>query len=66
MKGEPQELIAWLERDPEIDRGEAESLFQQMESRGYNPPKRERILDWMSRQEFPICQNPEDPAQCNV
>jgi hypothetical protein len=63
---EPQELIAWLAKDPEIAGAQAESLVQQVESRGYNPPKRERILDWMSRQEFQICPNPEDPAQCNV
>jgi len=63
---EPEELISWLDKDPEVDQDSAESLLRQVESRGYNPPKRERILEWMSRQEFPICPNTEDPGQCNV
>jgi len=63
---EPEELISYLDKDPEVDRDRAESLVRQVESRGYNPPKRERILEWMSRQEFPICPNTEDPGQCNV
>jgi len=63
---EPEELISSLEKDPECDRRQAESLVQQVESRGYNPPKRERILDWMRRQDFPICPEPADPGQCNV
>jgi hypothetical protein len=37
-----------------------------VEERDYNPPKRERILEWMRKQEFPVCPNPEDPGQCNV
>lgn len=37
-----------------------------MQSRDYTPPKRERILEWMERQGFPICPDPSDPAQCNV
>jgi len=60
------ELISWLEKDPECSPEQAESLVQQVEARGYNPPKRERILDWMRRQEFPICPDPDDPGQCNV
>jgi hypothetical protein len=63
---EPQELIAFLDKDPECDRATAEALVQQVESRDYNPPKRERILDWMSRQDFPICPDPTDAGQCNV
>jgi hypothetical protein len=39
---------------------------QQVEERGYNPPKRERILEWQEQQEFPICPNPDDPDACNV
>jgi len=63
---EPDELISWLGKDPEIESEQAESLLRQVESRGYNPPKRERILEWMSKQEFPICPDTEDSGQCNV
>ena len=37
-----------------------------MNTRNYNPPHRDRILEWMDRQEFPICPGAEDPRQCNV
>ncbi len=63
---ERDELIDWLDKDPDCDREQVESLVQQVEARDYNPPKRERILEWMRRQEFPICPNPDDPGQCNV
>jgi hypothetical protein len=60
------ELISHLAKDPECANEEAESLLKQVESRDYNPPKRERVLDWMRRQDFPICPDPGDPGQCNV
>ena len=63
---EPDELAAYLDKDPECAPGQAQSLIQQVEARGYNPPKRARILDWMSRQDFPICPDTSDPGQCNV
>ncbi|MDZ8104757.1 MAG: hypothetical protein RM338_03915 [Nostoc sp. DedQUE12a] len=31
-----------------------------------NPPPRERILEWQSQQEFPICPNPDEKDACNV
>ena len=34
--------------------------------RDYNPPRRERILEWQAQQEFPICPTPDDPGACNV
>jgi hypothetical protein len=62
----PGEVAAYLEKDPECDRAQAESMITQVESRDYLPPKRERILEWMRRQEFPVCPDPNDPGQCNV
>ena len=63
---EAGELIDHLQKDPDCDREQAEVLVEQVELRNYNPPKRERILDRMRRQEFPICPDPTDPGQCNV
>jgi hypothetical protein len=63
---EPDELMSYLAKDPECDGEQAGSLLRQVESRDYNPPKRERILEWMNRQDFPICPDPSDPGQCNV
>jgi len=32
----------------------------------YNPPRRERILEWQREQEFPILPAPDDPDCGNV
>lgn len=63
---EPEELMQYLMMSPALDEQGAKRLITQVEARGYNPPKRERILEWMGRQEFPICADPDDPDQCNV
>jgi hypothetical protein len=60
------ELVAQLTRDPNFGETEARSLVHQVRARDYNPPRRERILEWQSRQDFPIRPNPEDPRACNV
>jgi hypothetical protein len=60
------ELVSMLEKDPECDANEARSLIHQENARTYNPPHRDRILEWMDRQQFPICPNAEDPRACNV
>jgi len=63
---EREELLEYLTKDPECDPARAKSLVEQVESRGYNPPKRERILEWMQKQDFPLCPDTGDPTQCNV
>jgi hypothetical protein len=60
------ELLEQLMKDPDVDEAKARALIEQVEARGYNPPKRERVLEWMSKQEFPICPDPDDAGQCNV
>ena len=40
--------------------------FGRMEGRDYNPPKRDRILEWQAQQEFPILPNVNDPDCGNV
>ena len=60
------EVLTYLMKDPAMDEQKARSLLAQIEARGYNPPKRERVLEWMSKQDFPICPDPSDPDQCNV
>jgi hypothetical protein len=61
-----EELVQWLTKDGDTDENEARALVQQVEEKGYNPPKRERILEWQEQQDFPICPNPDDPDACNV
>ena len=60
------ELIRLLANQPDQNEETARSLVRQVEGRDYNPPKRERILEWQAQQDFPICPTPDDPRSCNV
>lgn len=59
-------MVRLLEHQPEMDEHEARALVAQVREHDYNPPKRERILEWQARQDFPICPNADDPTACNV
>lgn len=61
-----EELVKHLREDPTLDDTQARALVQQVSSAGYNPPKRAKILDFMKRQDFPICPDSGDPDACNV
>lgn len=60
------ELLTWLRKNPGFSDEEARALVTQVQGRDYNPPRRERILEWQAEQEFAICPNAEDPDACNV
>ena len=62
---ERDELVALLAQDGDMDETKAKALVQQVESRDYNPPSRQRILEWQAEQDFPICPTPDDPNACN-
>src|SRR5215210_6772291 len=55
-----EELVGYLQRNPGFSEDQARALYLQVQGRDYNPPKRDRILQWQAEQEFPICPNPED------
>jgi hypothetical protein len=59
------ELAGLLERNPGVTPEQARALVMQVQGRDYNPPKRERILEWQRQQDFPICPT-DDPDACNV
>jgi hypothetical protein len=61
-----EELIRLLGNQPDHNETEARILLRQVQTRDYNPPKRERILEWQAQQDFPICPTPDDPTSCNV
>ena len=63
---ENEELANLLAKDDDTDEQEAKALVQQVEEKGYNPPRREKILQWQEQQDFEICPNSEDPDACNV
>jgi DNA primase large subunit len=60
------ELIDYLQKDQDFSEREARALVQQVQGKDYNPPKRERILEWQSQQDFPICPDSDDPDACNL
>jgi DNA primase large subunit len=60
------ELVELLTKDRDSDEQEIRALVQQVEEKGYSPPRRDRVLEWQSQQDFQICPNPDDPDGCNV
>src|SRR5512138_3113809 len=42
------EVIRLLSQQPDVDEQEARVLLLQVQGRDYNPPKRERILQWQA------------------
>jgi len=60
------ELFGALAKGEGADESELKSLVQQAFTRDYNPPRREKILEWQAHQDFPICPDPDDPNACNV
>ena len=63
---EQDELVRLLGNVPDHGEDDARALLRQVEAKDYNPPKRDRILQWQSQQDFPICPTPDDPTSCNV
>jgi DNA primase large subunit len=61
-----EDLVQLLSHGGDTDERKARALVKQVEDHDYNPPRRERILEWQAKQEFPICPNPDDPDACNV
>lgn len=61
-----EEIIDLLSAQPDLDEEEARALLLQVKAHDYNPPRRERILQWQAQQEFQICPWPDDPNACNV
>jgi DNA primase large subunit len=61
-----EELVQTLLKNPGFTEEKARALYVQVQGKDYNPPRRERILEWQKQQDFPICPNPDDPDACNV
>jgi DNA primase large subunit len=60
------EIVSLLAKQPDMDEKEARIQLLQVQERDYNPPNRQRILEWQEMQDFPICPTPDDPNACNV
>ena len=60
-----EDLVKLLAKGKDMTEVKAGALVRQVEERGYNPPRREKILEWQAQQDFPICPDPDDPNACN-
>ena len=60
------EVLAELTKDKDFSDEQARVMLRQVEGRDYNPPRRERLLEWQSQQDFPILPFPEDPDCGNL
>jgi len=60
------EVVAYLTRDKDFSEEQARLMVTQVQGRDYNPPRREKILEYQKQQEFPILPNPDDPDSGNV
>ena len=60
------DLVGILAKDEDANEQEVRAMVQQVREKGYNPPNRDKILEWQSKQDFQICPNPDDPDSCNV
>lgn len=60
------ELLGYLTKDKDFSEEEARTMVSQVQGRDYNPPRREKILQYQKEQEFPIIPNPDDPDSGNV
>ena len=60
------ELVDLLTKDHDADEQEVRAMVQQVQDKGYSPPRREKILEFQNQQDFAICPTPDDPDACNV
>ena len=61
-----EELTRVLSQDKDFSEEQARQLVHQVQDKDYNPPRREKILEFQAQQDFPIIPNPEDPDAGNV
>jgi len=60
------DVTKWLMKDKDVDETKARTLVEQVAERDYNPPRRERLMEWQQKQDFPIIPNPDDPDEGNL
>ena len=61
-----EEVLAWMMKDKDVDEEKATLMLRQVEGRDYSPPRRDKILDYQSKQDFPILPNVDDPDSGNL
>ena len=61
-----EEVLAWMMKDKDVDEEKATLMLRQVEGRDYNPPGRDKILDYQSKQDFRSLPEPDDPDCGNL
>lgn len=61
-----EELVRLLSHQPDQDEEKARAMVRQVNGRDYNPPKRNRILEWQAEQGFKIIPDENDLNYGNV
>lgn len=61
-----EQVLTYLCKDKDFSTAQANLMLKQVEGRDYNPPKRERILEWQKEQDFAILPHPDDPDCGNL
>lgn len=59
-------IVKLLAKNPDVSEDEAKAMVAEVKGHGYNPPKRDKILEWQKEQDFTICPQSDDPDACNV
>lgn len=60
-----EQVVTWLCKDSDCSEEQANVMLHQVEGRDYSPPRRERLLQWQSEQEFQFI-DPHDPDSGNL
>jgi len=60
-----EEVIEWLQKNPNFSEEEARALYFQVGDDKFLPPTLHEIRDWQRHQNFPICPDLDDPKECD-
>ena len=60
------EIADLLAKQPDMSDERARAMTLQISEKGYNPPKREKILEMQSQQDYPIIADAADPDSGNL
>ena len=60
-----EQVLAYLTKDRDFNEEQAVAMLRQVEGRDYNPPKRDRLVEWQSEQEYAFM-DVNDPDSGNL
>ena len=60
-----EQVLGYLTKDNDFSDEQATAMLRQVEGRDYNPPRRDRLMEWQREQEFQFM-DPSDPDSGNL